>query len=347
MEERKKVITAYALDDSELNITEEDVKKLTHINIAFGSIKDGDILTDHLKVVYDIDRLKSWNSDLKVSLSLVSATADDFSVGCSTEAGRRKIAASCAKVIQKYRLDGVDMDWEFPCCFSNFGTASPADRQNFTEVCREIREALDGIGRNDGKHYIFTIATGGDEYYTRNTEIDKVQQYLDYVYIMTYDLRCGFHSLTGHHTNLYTATGDLYRTSCEAAVKIFHEAGVPMDKIVIGAAAYSRKWDNVANKNNGFLQLTEGAGGYGPRYDELVEKYIDKNGYTRFWDDEAKAPYLFNSSTFISYDDVESITHKCKFIKDKGCAGVFYWQYYYDGTGTLLDVMYRHLNPGI
>lgn len=57
----------------------------------------------------------------------------------------------------------------------------------------------------------------------------------------------------------------------------------------------------------GFLQYTEKGGGYGPNYDKLAEEYIDKNGYVSYWDDEAKAPFLFNGSTFISYDDERSL----------------------------------------
>lgn len=339
----KKVIATYALDDDKLNIGQADIGKLTHINIAFGTLSDGNLEISHLKTINDVARIKAINPDVMISLSVVSGTTYDFSVGSSTKAGRRKIASSCAQAILKYKLDGVDLDWEYPCCSSNFAAASPEDKRNFTLLCMDIREALTEIGDQNGKHYLFTIATGADEYYTRNTEMDQVQQYLDHVYIMTYDHRCGFHTLTGHHTNLFTATGDLYRTSCQAAVKIFIEAGVPMSKIVIGAAAYSRKWDNVPNRNNGFLQLTKAAAGYGPCYDTLVEKYINKNGYKRHWDDEAKAPYLFNGSTFISYDDEESIFNKCQYIEETDCAGIFYWQYSYDSTGKLLDKMYKSL----
>ena len=72
--------------------------------------------------------------------------------------------------------------------------------------------------------------------------MDEVQEHLDYVLLMTYDMRGGFHTLTGHHTNLYTPTGDLFRISVDASVEIFRSAGVPADKIVIGAAFYSRMW---------------------------------------------------------------------------------------------------------
>lgn len=340
----KKIVLAYALDDGELNITREDARKLTHINIAFGIIKDGEILTGQLRVIHDVEKLKEFNPELKISLSLGSATADDFSVGCSTEEKRKKLAASCARTVAEFGLDGIDLDWEFPCITSNFGTASPEDKANFTLVCREIRESLDRQGEKDGKHYLFTIAAGGDEYYTRNTQMDQVARYLDYVYLMTYDLRCGFHSLTGHHTNLYPSSGDAYRTSCQTAVSIFHKAGVPLEKIVIGAAAYSRQWEQVPDRNHGLFQTTESSGGYGPRYDELVKSGINQNGYIRYWDDEAKAPYLFNGSTLISYDDEESVREKCAFINRTGCGGIFYWQYYYDTTGALLDVMDRNLN---
>ena len=47
---------------------------------------------------------------------------------------------------------------------------------------------------------------------------------------MTYDMRGGFQTLTGHHTNLYTSTGDLFRISVDASVRLFTQAGVPREK---------------------------------------------------------------------------------------------------------------------
>ena len=38
------------------------------------------------------------------------------------------------------------------------------------------------------------------------------------------------------------------------------------------------------------------------------------------FDESAKAPYIFDGSTFISYDDPESVAAKCEYIKEKGLA---------------------------
>lgn len=338
----KMVLAGYMYDRTGLEITEEDARKLTHLMAAFGKIDCGRIRTDRLPGLDKMKQIRKWNPSVKILLSLVGSGEGSFSDGSSTEKNRRSIADSCLETVDRLGFDGVDLDWEYPCCPENFIKACPADKENFTLLCKAIREAFD----RSEKHLLLTIAAGADRYYIQNTHMDRVQKYLDYVFIMTYDLRCGFHTLTGHHTNLYTATGDLNRTSADAAVRLFEEVGVPKGKIVLGSAMYSRMWKNVADRNHGFLQLTESAGGYGPVYHDLVENYIDKNGYTRFWDDEAKAPYLFNGSTFISYEDAQSLQCKCEYIKAQGLAGIFYWEHGGDRTRELLKAMASGLIDG-
>ena len=114
----------------------------------------------------------------------------------------------------------------------------------------------------------------------------------------------------------------------------------------MGAGFYSRKWENVQNVNNGFLQWTKNGGGYGPDYGILVEEYIDKNGYVRYWDDVAKAPWLYNAEegVFLSYDDPDSIAAKCEYIMDNDYAGIFYWEHKCDPTGALLSTIQNTFN---
>lgn len=320
-------------------ITPEDAKILTHINVAFGILpNDLSIHVDHLPFLKDnlVEKVHSWNPDIKIILSLVSSERDTWSVGASTEQGRKTIAENCAKVCTEYGFDGVDFDWEYPCVPSNGITSSPDDKHNFTLMLKAVRERLDEI---PDKHYYVTIAAGADLYYCENVEMAEIVKYLDYINVMTYDLKCGFHALSGHHTNLYASTGDYFRNSCDQALRLFHAYGVPKDKLVMGAGFYSRKWENVPNVNHGFLQLTPKGGGYGPAYHDLVENYIDKNGYVRYWDDEAKAPWLFDGSTFITYDDPESLKAKCEYIIREDYAGIFYWEHSSDNTKTLLGAI--------
>lgn len=340
----KHYIVGYAGDHSLPDITAEDSRKLTHLNIAFGHVRGDEIRVDHLKNMDCLERLKKDHPELTILLSVGGWSAGGFSEAASTREGRSKMAESAVRVLDTYPLlDGIDLDWEYPCYGEAGIAASPEDKTNFTSLLKEIRESLDRKSAAEGRHILLTIAAGADQYYIDGTEMDQVQQYLDYVQLMTYDMRGGFQTLTGHHTNLYTPTGDLFRISVDASVRLFHQAGVPLEKLVIGAAFYSRMWKDVPNRNQGLHQMTAGSGGYGPEFTQLAQNYIGKNGFTRYWDDEAKAPYLFDGSTFITYDDEQSIHHKCEYVRERGLLGVMFWEYKCDRTHRLLDAIYQGL----
>ena len=191
---------------------------------------------------------------------------------------------------------------------------------------------------------MLTIAVGGDTYYPKHTNMHEAVKYLDYVMLMTYDLQGGFQKVTGHHTSLYMGERNLYDVCADKTVRVFAEAGVPMEKMVIGVAFYSRQWKGVAPSADGMGMEAETTGGYGPDYGTLVKEYINLNGYVRYWDDQAKAPYLFNGTEFISYDDEDSIACKVAYVKEKGMAGVMYWEYRCDSTRTLTQFIRKELD---
>lgn len=340
---KKYIKAGYASDAVLSEMTKEDLSKLTHLNVAFGHVRNDEITTAHLKNTEALAGIKREHPELTVLLSVGGWSAGGFSEAASTEAGRQSMAASAVRVLNELPFDGIDLDWEYPCYGEAEIGSSPDDKRNFTLLLKAIREALDSKGSQDGRHYLLTIAAGADQYYVDGTEMEQVQQYLDFVQLMTYDMRGGFQVLTGHHTNLYTPTGDLFRISVDASVNLFRRAGVPKEKIVIGAAFYSRVWNGVPNRNHGLHQVAGSTGGYGPDFTVLAADYINKNGYVRYWDAEACAPYLFNGSSLISYDDEESISHKCDYVKDKGLAGIMFWEYSCDKTHRLLDAVHQGL----
>lgn len=340
---RNYVVAGYISDRHLPELTKEDLMKLTHLNIAFGQVREDRIETEHLQNLGLLPELKRDHPELTVLLSVGGWSAGGFSEAASTEAGRQAMAESAVRAVTEHAFDGVDLDWEYPCYAEAGIAARPDDKANFTRLLRTIREALDRQGERDAHHYGLTIAAGADQYYIDGTEMAEVQRYLDFVQLMTYDMRGGFQTLTGHHTNLYTGTGDLFRISVDASVNLFVRAGVPKEKIVIGAAFYSRMWKDVPNVNRGLHQMSPGPGGYGPDFTALTAEYIGRNGFVRYWDDEAKAPYLFDGQTFISYDDETSVRCKCEYVKAQELAGVMFWEYGCDRTHQLLDALHQGL----
>jgi len=348
--ERKYVLAAYVYEGGKGGganaIIEEDLFKLTHINYAFALIKDGAVTGDHLKEIDRLNELKKKNPELKTLISVGGWGAGGFSEAASTAEGRARFADTAAEFMEAKGFDGIDIDWEYPCSSAAGIKSSPDDKYTFTLLIKDLRDRLDELGRKNKRHYLLTAAVGAGPYFIHSTEMDKVQQYLDFVNLMTYDMR-GYNNITGHHTNLYAPQGDPEGMSGAKAVELFHAAGVPLEKMVLGAAFYSRIWTGVENKNNGLHQRAQGPAGFGKSHGELLRDYINKNGFVRYWDDSAKAPYLFNGDTFITYDDEESLAYKAEYVKSKGLAGIMFWQYSHDESHTLVDRLYRELKHAI
>ena len=70
-----------------------------------------------------------------------------------------------------------------------------------------------------------------------------------------------------------------------------------------------------------------------------MRDYAQQKRYTRSSDDAAKAPYLFNGDTFITYEDEESLRQKCRLVRESGIAGIMIWEYSYDEDHGLVRVM--------
>lgn len=322
-------------------MTDEDIKALDVINLAFGHVVDGDVVCDMDGAVQDIEHIRTVNPEIRIVLSIGGWSAGGFSEAASTAEGRERFADTAAKLVKKYGLDGIDVDWEYPCISIAGIAASPEDKENFTLLLAETRKALDALG---DRHYTLSIAGGGDGYYTRCTNLGEASRYLDYVQLMSYDLRGGFTVQTGHHTNLYSNQADLSNSSTDEGVRLYLEAGVPAEKLIVGAAFYSRLWKGVPDVNHGWMQMAQTTGGYGPDFTELKESYINKNGFVRYWDDEAKAPYLYDGDTFISYDDEQSLLEKVQYVNERGLGGIMYWEYSTDETGTLMRTLAKAMN---
>ena len=332
----KPILLGYATGRGLDQMTEADAQRLTHVNIAFGVIENGLLSMRGLPCLKEqLSRVRALNPALKIVLSIGGWTAGGFSLMSRTQAGRDAFAASVKQVLDDYGLDGVDIDWEYPCSGQAGIDFDPSDRENFTFLMESMRQAA-------GPERIVSIAAGGGDYFIRDTEMDKVAAICDYVQIMTYDLNCFTHT-TRHHTSLYALAGSYPQGNADYCARIFEAGGVPREKMVLGAAFYSRKWTGVKNEKNGLLQDAESIGGYGPSYGELLDGYIGKNGFVRYWDDVAKAPYLFDGCTFITYEDAQSIAEKCAYIKKNSLLGLMYWEHSCDPTGELLAAIAENL----
>ncbi|MBB4034290.1 chitinase [Dysgonomonas hofstadii] len=308
----EKIVVAYVTSWSRIM---PDPDYITHINYAFAHVTntfDG-VRIDNENRLSQLVELKKQKPSLTIILSIGGWGSGRFSEMAADENNRRSFAKDCKRVVDEFGLDGIDIDWEYPTSNMAGISASPADKANFTFMMKDIREEI-------GKDKLLTLATAAN---ARYIDFKGIDPYIDFVNIMSYDMGNPPH----HHSGLYRSkyTGG---TSVDEAVKAHVEAGIPINKLVMGIPFYGRGRKEVGNFSN-------------------YKNIITLTHFERNWDDVAKAPYLSSDSIeFVcGYDDPRSIAIKSEYIKDNGMLGAMYWDYAGDDDeGTLRKAVYNGLN---
>ena len=344
-----KVIIAYVFPrDRTLAPDEVNARKLTRINYAFANIKDGEIVEGFPHDAENfaiLNALKRDNPSLRI---LVSVGGWTWSGNCSdaalTPKARARFISSAVRFVERYHLDGLDIDWEYPNQVGNGNVYRPEDKHNFTLLLAELRQRFDTEQKRLGHRLYTSIATGASQKFLDNTEMDKVQRYVDTINLMTYDFYVGGPT-TGHDAPLFHNPADPKNVSAERSVDLYLQAGVSEKKIVLGVPFYGRSWGEVPNLNNGLFQPGKAAKGVHFSYPDLPN--LLATGFVRYWDQTASAPFLYNPSTqvFITYEDPQSLAAKCRYVHQHHLGGVMFWEYSNDSTGILLDAVHAGLEP--
>ena len=301
------VVAAYVTGWNE-DMPMPDCSVLTHINYAFGKVnKTFDGVTvqrpERLRQLAELKR----DHEIYVVLSIGGWTAGGFSEMASTQRRRKLFAKDCKRIVKEFGLDGIDIDWEYPSCSEAGIISSPADIDNFTQLMRELRKAL-------GKEYLLSCATVADAQFV---DFRAIEPYVDLVNIMMYDVG----NPPYHHAALYRSDKS-GRVTAQEALQAHLDAGMPVNKLVLGVPFYGRSV-------KGFGDTAYGA-------------LIKRTDVIRMWDDVAKAPYLVKDGEFVcTYEDAESLAWKCRFVKETGMRGMMYWEYRCDDeAGTLRNTVW-------
>ena len=327
-------------------VNNEKANQITHINYAFANIKDGKVIEGNDsdgEVFEKLNQLKQVNKDLKILISVGGwGWSKNFSDAVLTENSRQVFANSAIDFMLRHKIDGVDLDWEYPGQIGDNNVFRPEDKENFTAILKLLREKLDLISTGNS-HYLLTIATGANQNYLDHTNMKEAHKYLDFINIMTYDYYTGGSNNTGHHANLFKSEFDnLKGRNSAKAVEEHVNAGIPIEKLVLGVPFYGRWWNGVTPENNGLYQTAIGkTGGYS--YKNIVDSIVSKN-FISYWDESAKAPYIWREkdSLFLTYESPKSMQYKIDYVKEKNMGGIMFWQFNGD-NGDLLKTISDNL----
>ncbi len=341
-----KAVVAYVFpEDNILQPGQIDARALTRINYAFANIANGRMVAgfagDPQNLAF-LGSLRQQNSDLTVLVSVGGwLWSTNFSDIALTSQSRAVFIQSVMDFLTQYKLDGLDIDWEYPGMPGAGHPFRSVDKQNFTLLLKELRARFTVETAKTHKRLYLTFAAGASDEFLANTEMEKAEQYVDTVNLMAYDYyEAGSDRMTGNHAPLFTNPGDPKKISAADSIAAFERAGVPAAKLILGVPFYGRMWGQVPNINHGLFQPGESVPDSDASYSAIVSTMLN-HGYDRFWDAKASVPYLYNAQKqiFVSYEDPQSIAVKCEYVVVHHLGGVMFWDYSSDPSGTLLHAI--------
>ncbi len=304
-EESSRIVVAYVGAGSDVM---PDFSLMTHIDYAFGHVNEsfnGIVISrpERLqKLVVAAEAFAEEHSHrVKISLSIGGWGSGRFSEMAADNVCRKAFVADCARVVKEYRLDGIDLDWEYPTSSAAGISSSPEDTENFTLLMREIREAI-------GPDKLLTLASAANAKYI---DFPAILPVIDWVNVMSYDMG----RPPRHNAALYQSP--IAGMTADKAIQLHREQGIPKEKLVMGMPFYGH-----GNRRE-----------Y-PDYVDFKDHRPPMEGLHEVWDSVARVPYYANEAgeMVLGFDNVRSIGEKCQYILDQELLGGMYWEYSCDNS---------------
>ncbi|KAF7332320.1 Glycoside hydrolase family 18 protein [Mycena kentingensis (nom. inval.)] len=382
----RKVVTAWyagwhATSDPAFLPSQISWSKYTDVTYAFGTTtKDPSVISLEASDAEMLPKFvaEAHKKGVKAKLSIGGWTGSRYwSSNVATATNRHRFIKALLALVKRYKLAGLDFDWEYIGgggigCNEN----SPSDSANFLAFLRELR--ADPVGKNLllSAAAPMTPFVGADG--NPRKDVSEFGKLLDYIALMVYDVN-GPWSTTGAGPNAPLKDSCAPKAnrmgSATSAVKAWNDAGVPMNKLVLGVASYGRSfhvdhtnafekgstsklalyppfnatlaptgdaWDDAAGVDQ--CGNASGPGGIWNFWGLVKKGYLTKEGKAA-----SGAPYLFDTCTqtpyvydkkkevLITFDDAKSFAAKGTFIKSKGLGGLAMWHAGGDYKDILLD----------
>jgi len=290
--------------------------------------------------------LKEQYPNLKVLISIGGWTFSKyFSDAALTKQSRERFVSSCIDLFMKGDLpgtapgagagvfDGIDVDWEWPGSDGNAGNIiRPEDKQNYTKLLKEFRKQLDAYGKTTKDDYLLTaFLPASAAKIDAGFEVPDIFGPLSFGSVQGYDFHGTWESTTNHQSNLYSSPSDPTSPSFsdDSVVHEYLHRGAPKKDLVVGVPFYSRGWTGVSPVNHGLYQSSTGpANGTWEAGDDDYKavKGLLGQGFTRYDDPAAGAAWLFDGTTFWTFDDPPVMNAKAAYVRTHKLGGVMFWE---------------------
>ncbi|KAJ2721829.1 hypothetical protein GGI07_003712 [Coemansia sp. Benny D115] len=350
-----------------------DFSKYTHVNIAFGIPRqDGSFSFEDEWALPQILQQVRANGRTKALLSIGGWTGSNlFSDILKNEHTRESLVNNMANYVDNNKLDGIDIDWEYPGRQGNACNIFDVqnDMPNFLVFLRSLRQAFDT--KFGERNKLITLAVRVQPFDTPtgpSTDVKEFSKYVDYANVMAYDISGPWNTETGPNAPFDFERGKGTPLSFVSSIDAWTSAGWPAQQLVAGLGFYGRSsvasQDMTKDFGNQYQPQSHavplGDAEDAPWYDAcagitspsgtwnwknlrlqgvLTSPNTTAAPWIRHWDDITQTPWLYNTDTkiFLSYDDPDSIKIKSDYAASKGLGGVMVWSANMDYDNELIN----------
>lgn len=283
----------------------------------------------------DLKRFSSLNNQQTRLKKIVSiGGADDKTSFFYAIKNPDHFVNSISKVIDHYKLSGLDLDFEIDRLFT------PEEANGYVELIDQLRKKL-------GPKKLLSMTTIIDQATLQSMGRDNwsnISNHVNFVSMMCYDFISPVSQppYTAIASNLYpikTAPRLLpnANSSCDQSITYLTMLGMPVSKIILGIPAYAVAYGGVTPENDGLFQPFNPA--QTPVFDNMGQGllrystvlHLNKKGFkehTIMSNGDINGVWSYNQDKrqFITYDNPDSIRNKIHYILKKKLAGVMMWR---------------------
>jgi len=268
---------------------------------------------------------------------------------------RTQFIQSLIAFLRASKLDGIDLDWEYPGVLTRGGTCN--DFTNYLAFVTQLRQAINAEAQSTNQPaLLITIAASAalpagmcPAYNTMDlymAELKKWQSQADWLGIMSYDFYGPWDTFVGPNAPLNpvidpaTHAEHIAGFNINATVQRYLAAGLAPNKLAVGLATYGRNFASVNFNGTGSGDGTGyglTASGYGfpgestgesglSTYFEILD-LIKNRGFTQNYLTDVQSPYIYNKTLnqWVGYDNETSLAAKCKIVAQNNLGGAIVW----------------------
>lgn len=325
-----------------MDISQFDISKYTHIHFAFAGISD-DYNINVTGVQDQFDQFTKFTGVKKIlsfggwSFSISQNSFSIFRQGI-TEANQQFFAKNMAIFLTKYKLDGLNFDWEYSGApdLSGIPAGSKSDGSNYLSFLQQVRSLLPAKSS-------LSIAVSASFWYLKGFPINAIADVVDYIIYMTYNL----HRQWDYNHHWAVPDCSAIKIGClrshinlietKLSLAIITKAGVPSDKIIVGVSSYGREFKMAEKEYTGpDCTFTE------PKFNATPGKYTNTAGYISNAEIQniinttpsAKSIYnkssysnifIYNSTQWVAYIDNNTKQSRTEYYRSLNIDGISDW----------------------